>query len=247
MKQSESSQDLLEFNKFHAMLYHGSATTGAQTSLLFPPTQWYLSYKQSEPSQDLLEYNRFHSMLYHGSATTGAQTSLLQLTLSSTPSAHPFRQLNGVLVTNLLVLLITVFETSLKVCWSSTSFMLCFVMEVSQQTPKHHHSSSSFFPPAQRCLSYKQSEPSQDLLEFYKFHGILYPWKYHNRCPDITPPAQWCLTNLLVFGYMKQSEPSQGLLGFNKFHAILYPWKCHNRCPHITPPDSFHIMTRKPL
>jgi len=92
MKQSEPSQDLLEFNKFHGMLYHGSATTGAQTSLLFPPTQWYLSYKQSEPSQDLLEYNKFHSMLYHGSTTTGAQTSLLQLDV--------------VLVTNLFVLLV---------------------------------------------------------------------------------------------------------------------------------------------
>jgi len=78
----------LEFNKFHDMFYHGSATTDAQTPLLLQLTlssnsMVCLSYKQSEHSQDLLDFNKFHTMFYHGSATTGAQTSLLQLILSS--------------------------------------------------------------------------------------------------------------------------------------------------------------------
>jgi hypothetical protein len=102
-KQSEPSQDLLEYNKFHDMFYHGSATTDAQTPpllqlILSSNSMVCLSYKQSKPPQDLLDFNKFHTMLYHGSATTGAQTSLLQLTLSSDSIC--------VLVSNLLVLFI---------------------------------------------------------------------------------------------------------------------------------------------
>jgi len=59
-------------------------------------------------------------------------------------------------------------------CWSTTSYLLCFIMEVPQQTPRQHHSSSSPFPPTQWCLSYKQSEPSQDLLVCNKFLAMLY-------------------------------------------------------------------------
>jgi hypothetical protein len=60
------------------------------------------------------------------------------------PPAHPFLHLNGGLVTNKV--------SPLKICWSSTSFMICFIMEVPQQTPRHHSSSSSPFPPTQWCV-----------------------------------------------------------------------------------------------
>jgi hypothetical protein len=87
MKQSEPSQGLMEFSKCHGMLYHGSVTTGAQTSLLqlilSSNSMVCLSYKQSEPSQDFVRVQQFHTMFYYESATTGAQTSLLQLILSS--------------------------------------------------------------------------------------------------------------------------------------------------------------------
>jgi hypothetical protein len=80
--------------------------------------------------------------------------------------------------------LVTNKVSPLKICWSSTSFILCLIMEVSQQAPRHYSSSSSF-PPTQwyvlvtnllvlLILGYmKKSESSQDLLEFNKSHAML--------------------------------------------------------------------------